>query len=280
MAETLRGGLSLGLSGFGFWSHDISGFENTAPPDVYKRWVAFGLLSSHSRLHGNSSYRVPWLFDEEAVDVLRHFTELKCRLMPYLWAKAVEASERGLPMMRGMVLEFPEDPGCAYLDRQYMLGDSLLVAPIFNSEGRAEYYLPSGRWTNFLDGRVVEGGRWVSETHGFMGLPLMVRPGAVIPVGAVSDRTDYDFGKDLVWHVFDFPEGMDVRSSAGRSSVLEIKRTGPVYEVRQENPSGEGRVLFRNHRAADFTSSAEVADTASGAEVRVPSSGILRISLK
>ncbi|MCX7711437.1 MAG: alpha-xylosidase, partial [Clostridia bacterium] len=122
MAESLRGGLSLCLSGFGFWSHDISGFEKTAPPDIYKRWVAFGLLSSHSRLHGNESYRVPWLFDEEAVDVLRFFTKLKCRLMPYLFGAAVEASQKGVPMMRAMVLEFPEDPTCGFLDRQYMLG--------------------------------------------------------------------------------------------------------------------------------------------------------------
>src|SRR5690606_31946354 len=73
MADSLRGGLSLAMSGFGFWSHDIGGFENTATPDLYKRWTAFGLLSSHSRLHGNISYRVPWLFDEEAVEVMRHF---------------------------------------------------------------------------------------------------------------------------------------------------------------------------------------------------------------
>src|SRR5690606_34478666 len=97
MAESLRGGLSLCLSGFGFWSHDIGGFEDTATPDLYKRWVAFGLLSSHSRLHGSKSYRVPWLFDEEAVDVLRYFTKLKCRLMPYIYKAACEAAERGIP---------------------------------------------------------------------------------------------------------------------------------------------------------------------------------------
>ena len=96
MAESLRGGLSLCLSGFGFWSHDIGGFEQTAPATVYKRWCAFGLLSSHSRLHGSSSYRVPWLFDEEAVDVLRFFTRLKCRLMPYLYGAAIEAHEAGI----------------------------------------------------------------------------------------------------------------------------------------------------------------------------------------
>ena len=127
MAESLRGGLSLCLSGFGFWSHDIGGFEDTATPDLYKRWVAFGLLSSHSRLHGSKSYRVPWLFDEESVDVLRFFTKLKCRLMPYVFAAACEASQRGIPVMRAMILEFPDDPGCDHLDRQYMLGESLLL---------------------------------------------------------------------------------------------------------------------------------------------------------
>ena len=158
MAETLRGGLSLGLSGFGFWSHDIGGFEQTATPDLFKRWSAFGLLSSHSRLHGSNSYRVPWLFDEEAVDVLRFFTRLKCRLMPYLFGAASQAHDSGVPMMRAMVLEFPDDPACDYLDRQYMLGDSLLVAPVFSPDGGVDYYVPDGRWTNFLTGEVVEGG--------------------------------------------------------------------------------------------------------------------------
>jgi len=174
MAESLRGGLSLCLSGFGFWSHDIGGFEQTASADVYKRWCAFGLLSSHSRLHGSSSYRVPWLFDEEAVDVLRFFTQLKCRLMPYLFGVACEAHEAGVPVMRAMMLEFPGDPGCDTLDRQYMLGDSLLVAPVFTPDGAVDYYLPKGRWTNFLTGQMVEGGRWVHETHGYLSLPLMV----------------------------------------------------------------------------------------------------------
>ncbi len=114
MAESLRGGLSLALCGFGFWSHDIGGFESTSPPSVYKRWIAFGLLSSHSRLHGNASYRVPWLYDEEAVDVLRHFTQIKCTLMPYLMSAAVEAVRTSVPMMRAMLLEFPADPDVPY----------------------------------------------------------------------------------------------------------------------------------------------------------------------
>ena len=157
MAETLRGGLSLGLSGFGFWSHDMGGFEQTASADVYKRWCAFGLLSSHSRLHGSNSYRVPWLYDAEAVDVLRHFTKLKCRLMPYLFGAAVQAHTHGTPMLRAMTLEFPADPGCDTLDRQYMLGDALLVAPVFTADGRGGL-LPACRALDALPER-QDGGR-------------------------------------------------------------------------------------------------------------------------
>ena len=207
MAETLRAGLSMSHSGFGFWSHDISGFESTAPADVYKRWCQFGLLSSHSRLHGSSSYRVPWLFDEESSDVVRKFASLKCRLMPYLYAAAVEAHEHGTPMMRPMLLEFPDDPACDTLDRQYMLGESLLVAPIFREDGRVQYYLPEGVWTSLLSGEKAEGGRWQTETHDFMSLPLMVRPGTVLPIGKVADRPDYDYTDGLELHVYQLPEG-------------------------------------------------------------------------
>jgi alpha-D-xyloside xylohydrolase len=174
MAETLRGGLSLGLSGFGFWSHDISGFVGTATPDLYKRWVAFGLLSSHSRLHGNDSPRMPWLYDEESVDVLLFFNQLKKQIMPYLLDTARQAHEHGWPMMRAMVLEFPHDRACETLDMQYMLGPALLVAPIFNSEGEVEYYLPAGEWRNLLTGESVNGPSWRKEKHGYLSLPLWV----------------------------------------------------------------------------------------------------------
>ena len=210
MAETLRAGLSMSYSGFGFWSHDISGFEQTAPADVYKRWAAFGLLSSHSRLHGSSSYRVPWLFDEESCDVVRKFTRLKCRLMPYLYGAAVEAHEYGTPMMRPMMLEFPDDPACDTLDRQYMMGESLLVAPVFHEDSHVDYYLPDGLWTSLLDGRKVQGGHWQRETHDFLSLPLMVRPGTVLPIGKHDDRPDYDYTDGLELHVYQLAEGQTV----------------------------------------------------------------------
>jgi alpha-D-xyloside xylohydrolase len=207
MAETLRGGLSLGLSGFGFWSHDIGGFEQSAKADVYKRWCAFGLLSSHSRLHGSSSYRVPWLFDDQAVDVLRFFTRLKCRLMPYLFGTACQAHQKGIPVLRAMMLEFPDDPACDYLDRQYMLGETLLVAPVFSSDGAVEYYLPRGRWTNYLTGQVREGPDWVHETHNFLSIPLWVRPNSILPVGGHEDRPDYDYSDGVTLELYELAEG-------------------------------------------------------------------------
>ncbi|MFP3986352.1 alpha-xylosidase [Streptomyces sp. E11-3] len=193
MAESLRGGLSLSLSGFGFWSHDIGGFEGTPDPAVFKRWLAFGLLSSHSRLHGNVSYRVPWAFGEEAVAVARKFTLLKHRLMPYLYGAAAEAHRTGVPVLRPMLLEFPDDPACRTLDRQYMLGPDLLVAPVFSADGEVECYLPEGTWTHLLTGETVSGPGWRRETHGFDSLPLYVRPGAVLPLGADDQRPDGDW---------------------------------------------------------------------------------------
>ncbi|MCX7670116.1 MAG: alpha-xylosidase, partial [Anaerolineae bacterium] len=250
MAESLRGGLSLGLSGFGFWSHDIGGFEQTASAAVYKRWCAFGLLSSHSRLHGSSSYRVPWLFDEEAVDVLRFFTKLKCRLMPYLFATAVEAHTAGVPMMRAMPLAFPDDPGCDTLDRQYMLGPDLLVAPVFTADGTVDYYLPAGRWTHFLSGRTVEGGRWVRERHDFFSLPLMARPNSIIAVGANDQRPDYDYADGVTFHIFELHDGATLTCrvpdlTGAPALTAEASRWGKTVRVRVPGATKAWRVLLR-----------------------------------
>lgn len=277
MAESLRGGLSLGLSGFGFWSHDIGGFENTAPAEVYKRWCAFGLLSSHSRLHGSQSYRVPWLFDEESVDVLRFFTKLKSRLMPYLFGSALEAHRQGTPVLRAMLLEFPDDPACDYLDRQYMLGDSLLVAPVFTPEGTVDYYLPEGRWTNFLTGQAVQGGRWLREIHGYQSLPLMVRPNTVIPVGSNEERPDYDYTDGLTFHVFDFEDGavrrVIVPAQDGEVTLTAtLKREGAAIQCALEGAARNWSVLLRGINEVQSVSGGSHASHESGTMV-VPEAG-------
>lgn len=202
MAETLRGGLSLCSSGFGFFSHDIGGFEDTAAPDLYKRWCAFGLMSTHSRLHGNSSYRVPWLFDDESVDVLRFFTNLKGRLMPYLYDQAVKTSQTGIPMMRPMFMMFPDDPACRTADLQYMLGDSLLCAPVFSSSGTAEFWLPEGKWTDIITGKTTDGGRYVRRTCSYMEMPVYARANSLIAYGDFTDNFEYNYADvvNITWY--------------------------------------------------------------------------------
>lgn len=239
MEQSIRGGLSLQMSGFGYWAHDIGGFEGTSSADVYKRWVAFGLLSSHSRLHGSHSYRVPWAYDEEAVDVVRFFTRLKARLMPYLYSMAVKTSRTGIPMMRSMVLEYPRDRNCRYLDKQYFLGDSLLVAPVFNDRSRAVYYLPEGRWTNFFSGELVESkGSWREEHCGYCWVPLWVKEGSVVALGSRDDRPDYEYDKGAQIRIYE-PEGIAADSAGcekagGDRKQADDRKQAVIYDMHQE----------------------------------------------
>ena len=244
MEESLRGGLSLLMSGFGFWAHDIGGFEHTSTADVYKRWVAFGLLSSHSRLHGSQSYRVPWLYDEEAVDVVRTFTRLKASLMPYLYKTSIDTSRSGVPTMRSMVLEYTEDRNCWYLDKQYMLGDNLLVAPIFNDQSIGSFYLPKGTWTDFFTGEVTDGGVWEEKTFDYLHLPLMVRENSIIAMGACNDRPDYDYadGVELrVYALIDEQECSTVVYDMKQQANLQISvvKTGNTITIKAENTAGK-----------------------------------------
>ncbi|GAA1997870.1 alpha-xylosidase [Microbacterium pumilum] len=241
MAETLRGGLSLAYSGFAHWSHDIGGFEGTPDAGVFKRWTAFGLLSSHSRFHGSNSYRVPWAFDDEAVEVTRRFTHLKMRLMPYLFQAGMDAAATGVPLLRPMLLEFADDPAVLHLDRQYMLGSDILVAPVLSATGEVEFYLPAGEWTSLLTGEIVTGGGWRRETHGYDSLPLYVRPGAVLPWGARTDRPDYNYLDGLEMRVF--PGGQGAREVAvttpdGVSTVFAVDRSAASASARSDVDAG------------------------------------------
>jgi alpha-D-xyloside xylohydrolase len=192
---------------------------------------------------------VPWLFDDEAVDVMRSFTKLKNSLMPYLYGAAVEAHERGIPVMRAMCLEFPEDPGCAHLDLQYMLGASLLVAPIFSESGSVSYYVPEGRWTSLLTGEVVEGPRWCQESHSYASLPLLVRPNSVIAVGATDGRPDYDFPNGLTLRAYAIQDGTRIRTAVsspdGRAgSTFEVSRDGLLLTVVPSDGTPNWRLLL------------------------------------
>ncbi|EJT96769.1 alpha-glucosidase [Dacryopinax primogenitus] len=233
MAETMRGGLSFTLSGFAYWSHDIGGFEGHPPPEIYMRWISFGLFSSHSRLHGSGSYRVPWNYGEDAAKVMAKYVETKHRLVPYLYAQAINAHLTGEPIMRATFLEFPADRTTYHLDQQYMLGPSLLVAPVFgNDQHMHEYYLPAGKWTSFWDdAKVVEGPRWIKETVPYDTIPVWVRESSVLVLGPKGAKVpDYDYLESGTVKVYDGPfEKLEVIIPRGKgkevAATIAIKRS-------------------------------------------------------
>lgn len=194
MASTLRSGLSFGMCGHAFWSHDIGGFNGTPTPDLYVRWAQFGLLSPLSRAHGRTT-RLPWDYGEEAERIFRDYARLRYRLMPYLYTVARMAARTSLPILRPLVLEFPDDPSTYSLDLQYMLGKHLMIAPIFNREGKCTVYFPSGHWVDFWTHEIIEGPQWRTIQVPLDVLPLYVRAGTLIPTiepPAQLDETPFE----------------------------------------------------------------------------------------
>ena len=184
----LRGGLSFGLSGFSFWSHDMGGFVTASPEDIYRRWLPFGFLSSHTRAHGAPPTE-PWLISESFTDAFRACAEMKYRLMPYVYAQAKDCTERGLPMVRALLVEFPQDKGAWLVEDEYMFGSQILVAPLMESGYSRDVYLPKGKWIDYQSGKVYEGGYQTIEADKIPAI-ILVRDGSLIPHAPLAQRTD------------------------------------------------------------------------------------------
>lgn len=187
MLGDLRGGLSFGLSGFSFWSHDIGGFVTASPEDIYRRWLPFGFLSSHSRAHGAPPTE-PWLISEDFTKAFRKCAEMKYRLMPYVYAQAKDCSNRGLPMVRALLIEFPDDPGAWNVEDEYMFGSQILVAPLLESGNERTCYLPQGKWIDYQTGKVYDGG-YRTIKAGDIPCIILVRDGSIIPHVPVAQST-------------------------------------------------------------------------------------------
>ncbi|MEI7435783.1 MAG: TIM-barrel domain-containing protein [bacterium] len=188
MAGTLRGGLHLGLSGFAFWSHDIPGFHGV--PDfmqtkpggaLYLRWTQFGVLSSHMRYHGAQA-REPYAYPEVA-DAVRHWWNLRYALIPYLLEESRKSVRGGMPLLRSMMLHYPDDPNCWRIDDQFLCGSALLAAPVMNDAGIRDVYLPDGEWVDFWTGKTIKGPVWLKNLHTPLSrMPIYAVKGAKIKV--------------------------------------------------------------------------------------------------
>ena len=224
MLGDLRGGISFGLSGFSFWSHDMGGFVTASPEDIYRRWLPFGFLSSHTRAHGAPPTE-PWLISESFTDAFRDCAEMKYKLMPYVYAQAKDCTEKGLPMVRALLVEFPDDPGAWLVEDEYMFGSQILVAPLLESGNARTCYLPRGKWIDYQSGQVYDSG-YHTIPVGKIPCVILVKDGSLIPHVPVAQSTDkIDWGKvDLKEYKVDARECTGLLYKPGDSDVQVVRK--------------------------------------------------------
>ncbi|HET6852994.1 MAG TPA: TIM-barrel domain-containing protein [Pyrinomonadaceae bacterium] len=237
MAGELRGGLSFGLSGFTYWSHDVGGFVQRAPRDLYRRWMAWGVLTSHTRAHG-APPREPWEYDAALNEDFQRALGLRYSLMPYIYAQAKDSSARGFPMVRPLFFEYPNDPGSWNIDDEYMFGSDLLVAPMFESGAQRKVYLPPGTWIDYQSGRVYDGARWHEIAAGEIPVVLLVKNHTVLPHLRVAQSTSELDWDNVELRVFSTDAarvtGIFTRPGSGVQTLSLTPRAGSF--VLQEDP--------------------------------------------
>ncbi|MDQ3863921.1 MAG: alpha-xylosidase [Actinomycetota bacterium] len=248
MAATLRAGLSLGLCGFSFWSHFIGGFVYSSPEDLYRRWLAFGVLCSHSRCHGTPPTE-PWEYGEKFTDDFRRTVEMKYRLMPYVYAQAKLASQNGHPMLRTLFFEYPEDGTSWLVEDEYLFGTDILVAPLLEEARSRDVYLPPGLWTDYQGGEVYEGARWHHLHAGRVPIVVLVREGAAIPHAGLAQSTTRIEWDEIELRVFgagESAEGYFCHPEDGELHLLRLARGADGFELREDPLGGRGNWRIRS----------------------------------
>lgn len=239
MDATLRGGLSFGLSGFFFWSHDIGGFVVAAPENLYRRWLPFGFLTSHSRAHG-APPKEPWLYNDNFVKAFRESAEMKYKLMPYIYAQAKLCTEKGLPMVRALFVEYPDDPGAWLVEDQYLFGADILVAPMMEAGTERNVYLPKGNWIDYQSGKIYQQG-WNVIEAGKIPAIILVREGAVIPHAQLAQSTDKINWSDIELKVYGNKEkatGFVCLPSGNKLTDIILTKSGSNYQLEKGQIQG------------------------------------------
>lgn len=239
MDATLRGGLSFGLSGFSFWSHDIGGFVVAAPENLYRRWLPFGFLTSHSRAHG-APPKEPWLYNDNFVKAFRESAEMKYKLMPYIYAQAKLCTEKGLPMVRALFVEYPDDPGAWLVEDQYLFGSDILVAPMMEAGTERNVYLPKGNWIDYQSGKTYQQG-WNVIKAGKIPAIILVREGAVIPHTQLAQSTDKINWSDIELKVYGNKEkatGFVCLPSDNKLTDIILTKSGSNYQLEKGQIQG------------------------------------------
>ncbi len=247
MAATLRGGLSIGLCGFSFWSHDIGGFVLQTPEDIYRRWTPFGMLTSHVRSHGAPPTE-PWEYGEDFMNAFRKADNMRYMLMPYIYAQAKESSENGWPMFRALFVEFPEDAGSWIIDNEYMFGSDMLVAPLLEEGNSRDVYLPEGSWIDYQTGETYAGG-WHHIEAGEIPIVVLVRDGSVIPHIKLAQSTAFMDWSEIELKVYATGEQASGKVCLPDDKILkEVKvvKNGDAFEVKENPLDGKAKLKIVN----------------------------------
>ena len=245
LAATIRAGLSFGMSGVPFWTFDLGGFKGEPTPHDYVRWVQVGLLLSHSRFHGTTP-RLPWNLGEEVFGIVQRWVQTRYRLLPYIYSAALEATRTGLPVMRPLALEFQGDPGSWAVQHQYLLGPSLLVAPVLSEDDRVDIYLPPGTWYDLWTGEKVIGPATLARTVGLDTLPVYVRSSAILPTGPVSDTVP-DLWDPLTIQIYPQAQGrLEIPEEGGRPSTVVQASRSRAITIQARGPRRGWRLLLQD----------------------------------
>lgn len=248
LTATIKAGLSFGLSGFPFWSHDIGGFNQPASPQVYARWMQVGCFTSHSRAHGVKT-REPWDFGEEVKAISRKYLTLRYRMLPYLYSQSYVCTQTSLPMFRALVIEYQDDRNVYGIDNEYLFGDSILVIPILDETNERDAYLPEGIWTNYWTDETICGGKWIHIQAGLDTLPLYIRENGMIPMGPEQQYVDEIPCEQVSWDLYPVRGENKFRlyeEASGEGTLLTMKAENENIELTLCNVSQANRFVLHN----------------------------------
>ena len=247
MLCALRGGLSLGLSGFTFWSNDVGGFIGTPSDELFIRWTAWSIFNSHMRLHGGPPrFREPWNYGPEVQEIFKRLLHFRYRLLPYLYSEAKKSARQGLPLLRHLVFEFQEDPTCWNVEDQFLFGSSILVAPILTEEHHRMVWIPPGTWYE-TDGRdAVTGPKWIRVTADLSRIPCYYRGGHAVAMGPEMNWVDETPAAEMTVKLFADPLGRVRSEIEGDEGTLLVEATTVKdrVEISLDGPARDYQMEF------------------------------------
>lgn len=258
----IKGGLNIGISGVGYWSHNMGGFEHVADPELYIRWVQFGMMSPIAHLFGmeHPNYKEPWNYGEEAQKIFKQYDELRYSLIPYLYSNSYEMHKTGMPLMRALVLEYQDDPNVYEITDQYLLGGDLLICPVTTKDAKTRtVYLPEGKWINYWTGEKFEGKQYLNVLTPIEEMPIFVKAGAIIPTQEVVNYVGEKEIDEIILDVYpegessfklydDDGESLDYQNGEFSISEIKMKETENQVTLEINTPEGEFEVAPRNYK--------------------------------